>query len=94
MVQKKSFIRMIMILCLLATGGGSARAYDYTYMYDTSYPANNPVITLRTYKYVKTLGFGDWFSDYDYLVSQILCGRTGNVLVCQSVYSDILQHPL
>ena len=71
MVQKKTFIRMIMILCLLATGGGSARAIDYTYMFDTSYPANNPVITLRTYKYVKTLGFGDWFTDYDYAISSL-----------------------
>ena len=72
MVQKKTFIRMIMILCLLATGGGSARAYDYTYMYDTSYPANNPAITLHTYRYVKTLGFGDWFSDYDYIISSLV----------------------
>lgn len=71
MAQKKTFIRMIMMLCLLATGGGSAWAIDYTYMYDTSYPANNPVITLRTYKYVKTLGFGDWFSDYDYAISSL-----------------------
>ena len=71
MVQKKSFIRIIMMLSLLATAGGSVRAIDYTYMYDTSYPANNPVITLRTYKYVKTLGFGDWFSDYDYAISSL-----------------------